>query len=208
MAWAPDYISSDELKHYNKITNDSSDAEISFAISAASRAIDAYCGRQFGQLSAAAPRYYTAFYNPRLGQNIVYIEDLMTTTDLVIKTNDEYGGAYTNTLTVNTDYVLYPYNAAADGKPWTAIVGGSNPAYELPLRLPSVEITARWGWSAVPAVVEQACLFQAARFLWRRNAPAGIAGSPEAGSETRLLARLDPDVQLLLSGVRKMWGAV
>jgi hypothetical protein len=39
---------------------------------------------------------------------------------------------------------------------------------------------------------------QASRLLSRRDAPFGIAGSPEMGSEMRLLAKLDPDVDLLV----------
>jgi len=54
----------------------------------------------------------------------------------------------------------------------------------------------------VPAVVLQACLIQSARLFNRKHSPYGIAGSPELGSEMRLLNRLDPDVEALLSGVR------
>lgn len=61
---------------------------------------------------------------------------------------------------------------------------------------------ASFGLVDVPAVVRQACLIQASRLFARKNSPYGIAGSPEAGSEMRLLDRIDPDVSALLSGVR------
>lgn len=60
----------------------------------------------------------------------------------------------------------------------------------------------------VPDVIQMATLLQAARFFKRKGAPFGIAGSPEMGSELRLLSRLDPDVELMLFGQRRIWGAV
>lgn len=59
----------------------------------------------------------------------------------------------------------------------------------------------------MPAVVSSACLIQAARFFVRRDSSYGIAGSPELGNELRLLARLDPDVALLLTSVKRWWAA-
>jgi hypothetical protein len=208
MAWAPDYCTSDELKHYATITNNTSDAEIGFAISAASRAIDTYCERQFGVLSAAAPRYFESYYNRRQGRYITVIEDLMSTTGLVVKTNDQDGGSYSNTLVLNTDFVLRPINAVADGRPWTMIEGVSGSSFSLPARAGAIEITAKWGWTDVPALVKQACLMQANRLLKRKGAPFGVAGSPESGSEVRLLAKLDADAQMLLSGLVRPWGVV
>ena len=41
---------------------------------------------------------------------------------------------------------------------------------------------------------------EASRWFARRNSPYGIAGSPEMGSELRLLAKLDPDVAVMLAG--------
>lgn len=60
----------------------------------------------------------------------------------------------------------------------------------------------------VPDSIKLACLLQASRFFIRREAPFGIAGSPEAGSELRLLAKVDPDVEVILGPYRSWWGAV
>lgn len=60
----------------------------------------------------------------------------------------------------------------------------------------------------IPAGVTQACLLQASRFFARRYSPFGIAGSPENGSELRLLSRVDPDVAVVLAPYRVWWGAV
>jgi hypothetical protein len=60
----------------------------------------------------------------------------------------------------------------------------------------------------VPSAVKQACLIQASRFFTRRYAPFGVAGSPESGSEMRLLAKVDPDVAVILGPYVTWWGAV
>ncbi len=52
----------------------------------------------------------------------------------------------------------------------------------------------------VPAMIKQACLIQMARWFKRQDSPFGVLGSPEFGNYTRLLNRLDPDVEVLLSG--------
>jgi len=64
-------------------------------------------------------------------------------------------------------------------------------------------VVSQWGWTAVPAQVPGAARIQLSRFDWRRDAPAGIAGSPDSGSEIRLLAKLDPDAIKALSGLAR-----
>lgn len=55
-------------------------------------------------------------------------------------------------------------------------------------------------FSPVPKPVSIATKLQASRWYKRRDAPFGVAGSPELGSELRLLPKLDPDVEVLLNG--------
>lgn len=61
---------------------------------------------------------------------------------------------------------------------------------------------------AVPVSIHFATLVQAARLVKRRDAPFGVVGSPEMGNELRLLARLDPDVEVLVANHRVWWAAV
>lgn len=197
MAWEPDYCTTAELFHYVRqvdtdlVTEDEPEAAV--AVAGASRAIDLHCNRQFGK--DAAPT--TRFYRSRLcsaSMRTVKIDDLMTLAGLVVVTNDTAATAITNTP--------MPINAVAKGKPWTYL--------RLPGHLPTVDyedvaITATFGWTAVPAAVKQACLLQASRFLSRREAPFGIAGSPDQGSEMRLLARVDPDVGVSLGKYVRWW---
>lgn len=200
MAWAPDYASVAELKAALApgITDALDDVALQLAVTAASRAIDRSCGRQFGKLDAPAVRYYTP---TSAGRPAVVIDDLMDPTGLVVRVEDG-GGSFGDPLVLDTGYRLFPWNAAADGRPWTMLVGVAPTRF--PTRERAVEVAARWGWSAVPAVIKQACLLQASRLFKRKDAPFGILGSAELGSELRLLDRLDPDVAVLLAGLRRL----
>jgi hypothetical protein len=180
MAWEPDYVEVSDLAGYVRIDDNVDDAQLALAITAASRAVDRHCRRQFGQVAAPEARYYRPKYSTRYGAWILVTDDLMTTTGLVVT------GTYT----------LYPRNAAAKARPWTSLHFDTEPDCEL-------EVTARWGWTEVPDSVKQACLLQASRLFARRGAPFGIAGSPDAGSEMRLLAKVDPDVAVTLEPYRR-----
>lgn len=206
MAWAPDYCTTEELKSHLRITDAADDTLLAVAITAASRAIDQSCNRQFGLTDPAAARYYSYNGYQIDGHDCLEINDVMTITDLVLKVDRDDDGTFEETLTVNTDFRLYPLNAAADGRPWTHLLTDKDTS--LPTGLRSVEIVAKWGWSAVPPLVKEAALVQAARFFQRRNAPFGVAGSPDLGSELRLLARVDPDVAVMLASVTRHWVAV
>ena len=111
-------------------------------------------------------------------------------------------------VTVGTidDYVLEPRNAAVKGRPWTQMLVRPNSQFKPTGAADEVAVTALWGWSAVPATIEAATKLQASRFLSRRESPYGVAGSPDTGSELRLLARLDVDVAVMVSDFRRWWG--
>jgi hypothetical protein len=192
--WEPDYATVEELREYAGITDEDDtvdDAGLARNITAASRAIDDHCGpqRQFGQVETAQERFYTVRdYHYGIvasgGSSLVIVDDLMTLDDLVITVAGE---AVTPTL-------WRPANAPVKGKPWTRVY--------LPGRLSmdgdAVSITAKWGWDAVPVAIKEACLLQALRLSKRKSSPFGVAGSPDMGSELRLLAKVDPDVAVMV----------
>lgn len=205
MALFPDYVNSAELKAHLRITDTNDDDALALAITAASRAIDRSCGRQFGLNGSAVARVYTWGKTFIEDLPAVEVDDFMTSTDLSIKLDTSGSGSYGSAL-ASVD--PWPWNAVADGRPWTHLVFRAY-ASGFPTALSQgVQVTANWGWTAVPDVVKQACLIQASRFFVRRDSQYGVAGSPETGTELRLLDRLDPDVAVLLSTVRRHWGAV
>lgn len=192
------YVLLADLKAFVGITDAVDDATLTRALAAAEAQIDTYTGRKFSADASPVVRYYTA-QDP----STVLIDDVQTTTGLVVKTDETGDGVFEKTWTIDTDFRLGPYNAAADSGPWNylATVGSKR----WPTATRAVEVTAKYGFTAVPAPIQQAALIQAA-FLWKRkDAPFGIAGSAEYGSELRILASLDPTARSLLLPYRIPW---
>jgi hypothetical protein len=204
MAWAPDYITSAELKAFVRITDSDDDVQVGLAVTAASRAVDRATNRQFGQSATAEDRFYTAVWDRKLCRWTVRIDDLMTISALSIHYDSADDGTYGDLV---DEYQLKPVNAAANGRPWTDIVVSPNSATTPGGIEDGVEVHGTFGWSAVPTTIKQATLLQASRFLSRRDSPFGVAGSPDIGSEMRLLPKLDPDVALAVRPYYRWWGA-
>jgi uncharacterized phiE125 gp8 family phage protein len=197
VAWAPAYVTTADLKNYLRIGDTGDDAQLALAVEAASRAIDRATNRQFGAVAATEERRYTAAYDRRRRRWLVEVDDVM---------ND------TLTVTVEagaiTGYDLEPINAAQKGRPWTHVAVATDSAVNPTDTEHGVTVDAVWGWTAVPDAIEQACLLQASRFHARRTSPYGVAGSPELGSELRLLARLDADVAVTVGPYTRWWAGV
>lgn len=193
--WAPDYITKSQLAKLSRINDTDDEFELEIAISTASRTVDRCAGRQFGKVEAAEIRRYTPEFDKRCGKWFVDIDDLYDAEELTVTYADEEV----------TDFELEPLNARANGKVYERIV------FEGRVSLAPGIIAAEsdsWGWPAFPKAVQQATAIQANRFFKRKDSPYGVAGSPSDGSETRLLAKVDPDVAVALRSYRRNWWAV
>lgn len=198
MAWQPDYVDLEVMRDYLRITEETDTADddvIEVAITSASRAIDRTCNRQFGNGGdSPVTRRYTAEWSAERRKYIVDVDDLYDEAELTI----ESAG------TAITDYTLLPLNAEADGRPYTRVVfDGSVSCIEGDISVTSES----FGWAEIPATIVQATQLQASRLVKRRDAPFGVAGSPDMGNELRLLAKLDPDVAVMVRSYRRWWGA-
>jgi len=191
MAWAPDYITLAQAKAWLRIGDTVDDDEIEEQIASVSRRIDRACGRQFGILDAIDEWFYTLTWDRHQDRWITEIDDVATQAGMIVKVDG----------VVTTDYTLEPRQAVAKGTVWTRLVLGEG-ASGTDAR-DGLGLTALFGWPAFPAPVTGASKLQLSRFMARRDSPFGIAGSPDSGSEMRLLARLDPDVNLMLDCVRR-----
>jgi len=197
MGWKPDYITLVQAKAYlraNAIGDDLDDAEIAVQITTASRAVDDHCNRQFGRLDAPAQWAYTAEYDVERGLWVVPIDDVTDATGFAVSV-DGVG-------TID-GYTLEPVDAVAKGKAWTRLVVKSTSTSQPTGAANEVLVTDRFGWTVTPTQVPAAVRLQLNRFNARRNAPFGVAGSPQQGSEIRLLSKLDPDVAVSLRGLRR-----
>lgn len=195
------YVTLAELKVHLGIGDTGDDATLQVALDAAEEQVNAYTGRRFTADGAGVVRYYEA-----LDRGTVAIDPLSSLTDLAVAVDQDGDGVFEDTLTVDVDYRLAPYNAAVLSAPWTSLVALTGTTFPPGPR--RVKVTGRWGWPAVPASVKQATRIQAA-FLWKRkDAPFGVAGSPEFGNELRILASLDPTARDLLRPYKAVWAAV
>ena len=214
MPWAPSYATADELRDFVRIDDDADDAVLTAALAGASRMIDHAADprpgrwRQFGRTDEPEARYFTPSrrgYDVYLrDQWVAETDDIATEVGLDVAADVSGDGAYV----AITGTVLLPRNAAGQGLPWSSVLftGSSMPCP--PLIAESVKVTAEWGWPAVPDAICEACMIQASRLISRRDAPFGVAGSPEVGSEVRLLAKLDPDADNLVRPYVRKIGAV
>lgn len=197
MTWAPDYCTAAEFKAYARITDTVDDAIIPTYVTAAARAIDRATGRQFGQVAAVEERLYTPRWDRRRLRWFVDVDDFATLVGATVELDG----------TAVTDYTPEPVNAVAKGKVYTRLVFGLGIAPATRDRY-TLAATVLWGWSAVPTTIKGAQLLQTSRFLARRDSPYGVAGSPADGSEMRLLAKVDPDVDVMIGAYkRRRWAA-
>lgn len=159
------YVSLPRVKaSLNMGLSDASDDEtIEACIEVASRQVDTMCGsgRQFWQDTSAVARTYYA-HDSRL----LVTHDMSTLTGLVVATDDNDDGTFETTLTINTDFIVLPTNAAVayPVQPWTAIrlIDGALSSWStLSSGRPYIQVTAKFGWSAVPGEIERATLLQA-----------------------------------------------
>ena len=185
------YATLAELKSALRITDTVDDVLLQLALDTADDQINGHCDRTFLDSGATTPRSFRYYdkYAP--------IDDFSTTTGLVV--------SVAGSTLLADDYQVLPRNAPAYGRPFYSILFDV-PPINFTFTEEPITVTARWGWATVPVAVREASLLQASRTFSRRLSPYGIAGSPETGSELRLLARLDPDVQLALAPYVKVWG--
>lgn len=166
------YLTTDELKRYLSMQDDSRfDQDLTDAIASVSEEIEQICNRQFNRSESATLREF-----PADSPGWVSVDDFWDTTGLVISVNGVTWSA--------TDYTLHPLNGVVDGQTgwpyWKIKVasGGSR----LFTRGAIVQVTAKWGWAAVPDAVKQSCKIMAGSTFQIKDAPFGVAGSDQWGT--------------------------
>ena len=173
----------------------SEDTYIAAAIGAAEDEINKFCGRTFEPDAAATTRVYQPSTNV-----LAYTDDFHTTTDLVVKQDDSNNGTYATTLTITTDFIVIGNEA-----PFNTIRSVSSPFPRYTSDRPTVEVTAKWGYqSAIPDAVQQAALILSARLFQRRSSPLGVMAGVVNDFGPIRVSRVDPDIQRLLSGYRRI----
>jgi hypothetical protein len=167
------------------------------AVTSAGQLIDDWCGQQFDQTAALArlfaPVSWRVLHLPPPSR-------ISTTTSLVVKSDAGGDGTFETTWTA-TDYQLEPLAEYVSGtqRPWRTVRAvGSQTFPMLPYGTASVQITAKWGWAAVPPAVKQATFIVAADLWKAKDSAFGVAGFGEFGA-VRVGSRINPQAQALLA---------
>lgn len=197
------YATLTQIKNYMSISDNTDNDLLEDLIESASRSIDRIANRRFYLDAAASARLYRAYSDV-----FVYVDDIGSTTDLVVKTDSNGNGTYSKTLTLNTDYILDPLTAPSLNRPYTQLTMVSNtetwpifPGIMQNGLRPGVQITAKWGWPTVPDDVNMACLILTADLYKRKDAPGGILGLGDLG-----VVRMSPigrDVTAMIRAYKK-----
>jgi len=187
------YCSVAEVKEVERlnITATTYDNAIQGAIDAVSRAIDNECGRYFFKDIDDVTRYFTA-----KATDYIYVGDFISITTL---STDQGSRSYT-AWTVDTDYDLWPYNAALEGKPYMRIELAPNHRYSFPVDYgKGVKVVGKWGWPTVPKPIHEASILWFMRAYKRYATPLGVSAMSALGEMSVKVPPPDPDVQVLLS---------
>lgn len=153
-------------------------------LDAASTAIERRCSRVF----TLSPEPSERRFRPMLA-DLANVPDIGSSVGVTVSVG---GGDSWRTLTPE-EFDLAPYDAATESRPFSQII--TSGLFSRSVR-PTLKVSARWGWPAVPADITEAVLLFAARLWSRRDSPAGVAGFGDYGV-VRVTAA-DRDVAALL----------
>lgn len=175
------YVELENFKDYLKIKREKieQDPLLEEALRSASGEIETHCNRQFNRAETATPRVY-----PATSLTEVEVDDFWTKTDLVVEVDLDDDGVY-ETVVDSSNYELYPANGVVSGQigwPFWRIEFIDLWLPQRSRRKNIVQVTAKWGWAAVPEAVRQATEIIAAETYQLKDAPFGTAGMDQFGN--------------------------
>lgn len=151
-------------------TSGDNDTEIDRTLLSVSRAIDRLLGRGatgFNKDTAVVVRRYPPSDS---FTNVLFVDDIASKAGMIVKVDDDQDGIAEVTLVETTDFEVMPFNAPFGPEP--------RPYEYLSLPTPRVsrkswsvltEVTAIYGWPAVPSAIVDATIQLAA--IWRLESP-------------------------------------
>jgi hypothetical protein len=174
------YVSEEEFRSYMDVKDITMYTSIIPDVLAATQdEIDDYCHRQFNDSGAATPRLYKS-----QSSKLLAVDDFSTLDGLVVETRRWDDTEWT--VMDATSYEVHPYGGMHNGKPgypYTKIVPT---LYSHFWFSDQIRVTARWGWTSVPAGVIQAFKIMASDTFQLKDSRMGIAGSDTFGQIVRV----------------------
>ena len=219
------YASIQELKLHMNLDSDTDDLWLDNLLDGASKKIDRFCNRSqdgFEADTAATARYY-----PGTGLPYQFIHECVEVDSVAVKDSpsddeDSYTAWTVGIVGTTTEADVFPasgdpQNPTYTELPYTFLIVGANgdysqftsgefvgrggfkPSFSVSRGLPTVEVTAKWGYAVrVPDDVKLACIMQSAR--WYRRVQSAMADSEAIPDMGRLMYQraLDPDIKGIL----------
>lgn len=173
------YATLAELKaRVGGVVGTTEDDALTNALASASRGIDLWCKRRFYRDDVATARVFQPV-SPR----VAFVDDFWTTDGLIIATGE--GDDTFATTWTSAERQLEPLNGIVDGVagwPYWRIRSRGGSTYSLGSTGDvTLQVTAKWGWAAVPANVSEACRIIAEEIYKLKDAPFGVAGFGDLG---------------------------
>lgn len=146
----------------NRVGKQSTDDDdvINDQLTAISRYLDQRLGRFFTKDAEPVARYYSGS-----GGTILELDDdIAVAFGLVVKVDEDEDGSFAdeNALEVNTDFWLGPYNADKGPEPqpyeFLELNPNSTRLSYWPAAPRNIEVTASFGWPAVPGAIKEATI--------------------------------------------------
>lgn len=169
------YATLSELHSWLKIPDSKTDRDIELSrrLVSASQDINRWCHRQFGRDEVASARTF------RPSRSGIDVHDFWTDQDLAIV---PYLGGTAGTAWDVSTLVLEPLGGIVDqvpGWPYNRICGAYGGTHPLTANLfyasSTVQVTAKWGWEAIPDNVNTACLILASQDNKATDTPFGVS---------------------------------
>ena len=192
-------LASVKLALHLSTTDSVDDTVLNALMSTASRQVDQYCDRYFGQLGTSEDPQ-ERLYRVR-NRGIVWTEDIVEVTDIAV---DYTGYAETFSSLGAGAVIPSPVNSAelAEPKPYTYLL--SKPSTVLPPMPGWIKVSGIFGWPEVPKAVKDATLLQTIRLFKSRDVPLGLVGGADSLGVLRLPGGLHPDARMLLEPYKRM----
>lgn len=169
MSLGENFITPEQLKEYMGLVPESFTQHVQDAVDSITTDIIRHCHRDFNDAESVSTRVYKSILHPDDGPMLI-TDDFSTAVGLVVESN---GVTFDN-----TDLTLEPLNGVMQGLagwPYWRILGDFTIGKK-------VNVSARWGWAAVPKPVRQAAFILGSDTFQLKDQRLGIAGSDQFGS--------------------------
>jgi hypothetical protein len=207
-----DYITVDQFRAVMPNDPAFSDARydtlLTHLITRACRALDRYTNRKPGayQVDTDVTLYFDGSDNGELwiGELAAAPTSVKVAEGGIADNSAGTGGTYSTWSA--SDYLLWPYNALDDGRPYLRMdinsFGGTKAAW---YRFPkSVKIVGKFGYSTeAPDDIQQAAITQTVRWFQRGKQGFRDTGAVEALAQLQYVKAIDPEVALMVQHLRR-----